>query len=79
MEQIICIIVIAIVSFLLGVFIQYRKSRIQCVNCGGNNTYLAAAGYGGEGGECKFAVKHHEQHVCKDCNKITSIKMTLVK
>lgn len=71
--------IVIIIAFLVGIYYEYRKNRVQCVNCGNHNTYLAAAGWGGEGGEYKFAVKHHEQHVCKDCDKITIITMKLSK
>lgn len=67
------------IGFIIGLVVQFRKDRVQCTNCGKHNTHLVAAGYGGEGGECGFAVKHSEQHVCRDCDKTTYVKMKLIK
>ena len=77
--EILIIIIATFVGFIIGVILQYRHNRVQCTNCGGHNTYYAAACYGGEGGKCLFAVKHSEQHVCNDCGKTTYIKMKLIK
>ena len=68
-----------LIGYIIGRIVSYYKNRIQCVNCGGYNTYLGASGYGGQGGICDFAVKHWEAHTCKDCKKSTSIKMDLIK
>ena len=81
-EQVIKItifILSVLVGYIIGRVVSYYINRVQCVNCGGYNTYLQAAGYGGEGGKCLFAVKHWEGHICKDCGKGTSVKMTLIK
>jgi hypothetical protein len=68
-----------LIGYVIGRIVSYYKNRIQCVNCGGYNTYLGASGYGGEGGEYPHAVKHWEGHMCKDCGEGTSIKMSLIK
>lgn len=74
------ILLALIVGYIIGKARHYYKNRVQCVNCGKHNTYESAAGFGGvKGSVCNFAVKHWEGHVCKDCDKITSVNMTLVK
>lgn len=71
-------ILILIFGYFLGRIHSYYKNRVQCVNCGSYNTYNSAAGFGGvKGSECNFAVKHWEGHICKDCDKITSVKISL--
>lgn len=72
-------IIILIIGYVIGRIVSYYNNRIQCVNCGKNTTYRACSGYEGVGGNCGFVVKHHEQHVCKSCNKITVVSMNLPK
>ena len=79
MKITILIISTLIVGYIIGRIVSYYKNRIQCVNCGKHTTYLAAAGYGSVGGECNFAVKHHEQHVCNSCDEVTIVSMKLSK
>ncbi len=66
-------------GYIIGRIVSYYKNRVQCTNCGSHDTYLAAAGYGGEGGVYEYVVKHSEQHVCNKCDKTTFIKMKLIK
>lgn len=74
------LIIAVIAAYWLGKWRTHVKNRVQCVNCGGHNTRFGAAGYGGvKGSICGFAVKHWEGHRCKDCDKLTSVKMTLGK
>ena len=76
MEIDISIIITIIIGYIIGRIHSYYKNRVQCVNCGKHNTYEQASAYGGEGGIYKYAVKHWEGHVCKDCGEITSLKMS---
>tara|TARA_R110000868_G_scaffold14426_4_gene67187 strand:+ start:13907 stop:14149 length:243 start_codon:yes stop_codon:yes gene_type:complete len=78
-EIIIWFVVTFILAFIIGLYVAHRKNRVQCTNCGGHNTYLGAASWGGCGGEYEYVVKETEQHVCKDCDKITYVSMKLIK
>lgn len=75
----IIILVTFAIGYIIGKIVSYYQSRVQCTNCGNHNTYKVCEGYGGEGGKCEFAVKHMEQHLCKDCDKVTYIQMKLIK
>jgi rRNA maturation endonuclease Nob1 len=79
MEDFAILIAVFLMGYLIGLIHSHFENRVQCVNCGRYNTYLSGAGYGCEEGVCKYAVKHWEGHICKDCGKITSVKMTLSK
>ena len=71
-------LIFMLIGFLIGRLYSYYKNRIQCVNCGSNNTYKSADGYGRvKGSKCDFTVKHWEGHVCKSCGEITSLSMKL--
>ena len=70
---------LVLIGYILGRIRSYYKNRVQCVNCGKSNTDEYAAGFGGCGGVYEYAVKHWEGHICKDCGKITSVKMSLAK
>ncbi len=79
MATLITILVALFIGYNIGRIIPYKKQRVQCTNCGNNNTHKVCEAYGGEGGECGFAVRHSEQHLCNDCDKITYISMKLIK
>jgi formate dehydrogenase maturation protein FdhE len=76
--EIILILLALVIGYIIGLVHYYYLNRVQCVNCGKHNTEHAVSCYGGEGGVYKYAVKHSEQHVCKDCGKTTYIKMKLI-
>lgn len=63
----------------LIIFMVVVVSLIMYLTNSSSILYLAAAGYGGVGGECNFAVKHHEQHVCNSCDEVTIVSMKLSK
>lgn len=68
-----------IIGIIIGKFYSYYTNRVQCINCGSYNTYLASAGYGGvKGSKCNFAVKHWEGHRCNKCGKGISIQMEII-
>ena len=66
-------------GYMIGRIYSYYQNRVQCVNCGSYNTKHGSYGFGGCGGTYEYAVKHYEGHECKDCGKITSLKMNFNK
>jgi len=67
------------IGFFFGILYVYRKTRVQCVNCGSHKTELGAALLSGGGGEADFAVTTMETYRCRKCKKLTSVQMKLIK